>query len=166
MIIGPPGSGKSEGARQLAALTGLPVVHTDQIFWTPGWVQRDQAAREGLARAAAEEDAWIIEGGIAATWDIRLSRADTVIHFDTPLGLRVWRIFFRTLRYYGRTRADLAEGCPERFDPVFWRYIWTTRRSQRIRYEAACARARDSGICDVHVFRTRRAWDRWLATRR
>ena len=29
---------------------------------------------------------------------------------------------------WGRTRPDMAEDCPERFDPIFFHYIWTFRQ--------------------------------------
>jgi len=35
-IVGSPGSGKSTLARQLATITGLPLVHLDMEFWRPG----------------------------------------------------------------------------------------------------------------------------------
>jgi hypothetical protein len=34
------------------------------------------------------------------------------------------RVLLRTLIGYGRTRLDLPEGCPERFDLEFLRYVW------------------------------------------
>jgi hypothetical protein len=33
-------------------------------------------------------------------------------------------VLLRVLTGYGRTRPDLPEGCPERFDFTFLRYIW------------------------------------------
>jgi adenylate kinase family enzyme len=47
VIIGPPGSGKSTLAPILGEVTGLPVVHLDNLFWKPGWVQtpRDEWSR-------------------------------------------------------------------------------------------------------------------------
>jgi len=32
---------------------------------------------------------------------------------------------------YGKVRPEMAEGCPERFDFEFFRYVWAYRRQQR-----------------------------------
>ena len=162
MVIGQPGAGKSTSARQLGAALGVPVVHIDQIYWQAGWTERDPAERLAMAGAAAKGEAWVIEGGMSATWDHRIDRADTVIFLDPPFLLRCWRVFWRTLRHHGTVRPDLPEGCPERFDPEFWRYIWRTRRTNRQRYFEALDRAR-AAQKDVYVLRSRRAWDRFLA---
>ena len=45
----------------------------------------------------------------------------------------------RTIIGYGRTRADLAEGCPDRFDVVFLRYVWNFPIKQRPRIAAGIA---------------------------
>ena len=52
------------------------------------------------------------------------------------MGLRFWRITRRTAQWWGRTRPDLPEGCPEQLSQEFYRYIWRTRRTGR----DACAR--------------------------
>jgi adenylate kinase family enzyme len=52
LILGSPGSGKSTLARQLAARTGLPLIHLDQIFWLPNWIVTEEAAF--LRQLAAE----------------------------------------------------------------------------------------------------------------
>jgi hypothetical protein len=43
----------------------------------------------------------------------------------------------------GRTRPDMAEGCPERLSslPEFIRYIWTTRNSNRSKMHRLAAAA-------------------------
>ncbi|MCG7629948.1 AAA family ATPase [Epibacterium sp. MM17-32] len=131
MIIGQPGSGKSTLARKLGARTGLPVVHIDHIHWAPGWVERP---RDEKTRRCAEVHArpeWIFEGGHSATWRERLSRADTVIWLDVPLGLRFWRVIRRSALYWGRSRPDMPEGCPEQFNLDFFRFIWRTRHTSR-----------------------------------
>ncbi|MCV6592869.1 MAG: AAA family ATPase [Silicimonas sp.] len=133
MIIGQPGAGKSTLARRLGARTGLPVVHIDLIHWQPGWVERDRAEKTRLCRAVHAREEWIFEGGHSSTWDDRLARCDTLIWLDFPLWLRLWRVITRTLRDYGRSRADLPENCPERFDPDFYRFIWRTRNRSRAR---------------------------------
>ena len=53
MIIGCGGSGKSTLARALGEKTGLPVVHLDQIWWSPGNWQHLE--REEFDRRLLEE---------------------------------------------------------------------------------------------------------------
>ncbi|PIL21781.1 hypothetical protein P775_02075 [Puniceibacterium antarcticum] len=131
MIVGQPGSGKSTLARRLGERTGLPVIHIDMIHWQSGWVERPKAQKVAMATEVEAGEAWIFEGGLSRTYDHRLLRADTLIILDLPLWLRAWRVFRRTLRHYGQTRPDLPEGCPERFNLEFWKWIWDTRHTNR-----------------------------------
>ena len=133
MIIGQPGSGKSTLARKLGAITHLPVFHIDHIHWKPGWVERDRTEKTALCREIEKLPQWVFEGGHSATWLERLARADTLIWLDFGLLRRVGRVVRRTLVQYGETRPDLPEGCPEKFDGEFYRYIWRMRRSSRER---------------------------------
>jgi adenylate kinase family enzyme len=135
MIVGQPGSGKSTLAQELGGITHLPVVHMDQIHWKSGWVERDKAEKDALCAKAHAEDKWIFEGGHSATWPERLDRADMLIWLDVPLALRLWRILWRGVVYHGKTRPDLPERCPERLDPAFLRWIWTTRRTSRTKMQ-------------------------------
>lgn len=161
MIVGQPGAGKSTLARALGARVGLPVIHSDQLLWQPGWVERPRDSLIDMARQAERGERWIFEGGLPVTFDHRMSRIDTLIVLELPLWRRAWRIFRRTLRYYGRSRPDLTENCPERFDPVFWRWIWDTRHSGAVANRALIARARP-GVA-VHHLRSRRSVRRFLA---
>jgi adenylate kinase family enzyme len=111
--------------------TGLPVVHVDKIHWMSGWVERDKPGKIALAMEAQNLDAWIFEGGLGATKEHRLARADTLINLDFPLWLRAWRVLKRTIQHYGRSRPDLPDGCPEQFSWEFWKWIWDTSRINR-----------------------------------
>jgi adenylate kinase family enzyme len=126
-VIGQPGAGKSWLARELGAITRLPVFHIDQIHYQNGWVERDGAEKDRLCAAVHARERWIFEGGRASTWGDRLA------WLDLPLGLRLWRVLARSVRHWGRSRPDLPEGCRERIDPSFLRWIWATRRSARSR---------------------------------
>ncbi|KMK65438.1 ATPase AAA [Puniceibacterium sp. IMCC21224] len=148
MIVGQPGSGKSTLARRIGRKTDLPVIHMDHIHWQSGWAERPKPQKIILAQEAEAGDLWVFEGGLSATYDTRLARADTLVMLDLPLWLRAWRVFYRTLRYYGRTRPDLPDGCPERFDYVFWKWIWDTRHSGRQQNLALIDRAGPE--TDVH----------------
>ena len=131
MIIGQPGSGKSVLARELGEITFLPVVHIDHIHWKAGWVERPGPEKDALCAEVHAGERWIFEGGRSSTWPERLDRADTLIWLDFPLPLRAWRVFWRTLRHWGRTRPDLPDGCPEQFSWEFARWIWNTRHTSR-----------------------------------
>jgi len=152
MIVGQPGSGKSTLARLIGARTGLPVHHMDHIHWMSGWVQRPDAERLAMATAVETSEAWVFEGGFSRTYAHRLSRADTLIILDPPFLLRVWRVFRRTVAQYGKVRADLPEGCPERFDAEFWSYIWRTRHTGRARILALANQA--AATTSVHHLRS------------
>ena len=120
MIIGGPGSGKTTLARRLGGLTGLPVVHLDKVSFRPGWVPVPREDLNAKAILAAHEEQWIIDGNSSETWPYRASRAHLILFLDLPRGARLRRIFWRTLTTLGRTRAGMAEGCPERFDRDVW----------------------------------------------
>lgn len=136
MILGQPGAGKSTLARAIGAQTGLPVVHVDLIHWMPGWQERPYDEKVRLATEQELKEAWVFEGGISRTWPHRLARADTLIWLDLPIRLRMWRVFKRTIRDYGRTRPDLPRDCPEQFSAEFWHWIWKTRSTGRIKMQA------------------------------
>lgn len=144
MIIGQPASGKSRLARRLGERTGLPVIHIDRIHFQPGWVERSPAEKSRLAREAEAGERWIFEGGHSATWPSRLARADLLVILDRPLGVRLWRATRRAVAGRGRTRPDMADGCPERLRllPSFLGFMWATRHSARRKQFALAARAR------------------------
>ena len=134
MIVGGCGAGKSTLARELGRRTGLPVFHTDQIHWRPGWVERPQAEKRPLLNAIVARDAWIIDGNQTVTLDQRLSRADTFVWLDLPVARRLARVIRRTVINRGQTRPDLPENCPERLNREFLEflaYIWRTRHTSR-----------------------------------
>jgi adenylate kinase family enzyme len=53
MIIGPPGAGKSTLAKRMAAITGLPLYHMDQLHFLPGWVEKPKDEFHGLIATIA-----------------------------------------------------------------------------------------------------------------
>jgi len=131
LVIGICGAGKSTFSRALAAKTGLPLVHLDTEFWRPGW---EMTPREEWCAKVAElvaRERWIIDGSYGSSLDLRLPRADTVVWFDYPRLICLWRASRRVLTTYGRVRPDLAPGCPEQFDLEFLRYIWDFNAKSR-----------------------------------
>jgi adenylate kinase family enzyme len=87
-IFGNAGGGKSTLARELAAITGLPLAVLDKLRYRAGGakVPHDEYVRAHATLLASEE--WIIDGfgGIKLLWE-RLDAADTLVHVDLPLAL-------------------------------------------------------------------------------
>jgi adenylate kinase family enzyme len=151
LVIGIPGAGKTTFARTLAARTGLPLIHLDAEFWQPGWKVTPRAAWRAKVAELAAQPAWIMDGNYGASLDLRLPRADCVAWFDYPRHVCLRRVAWRLANGYGRVRSDLAQGCPERFDREFLRYIWDFPAKSRPNIEAALAR--HGGHLQPAVFR-------------
>lgn len=79
IIMGSAGSGKSTLAKLLGEITGLPVFHVDQYYWSPGWQRRaiDEAAT--MIEDIAAKSAWVFEGNNLSSFHSRAKRADTLI---------------------------------------------------------------------------------------
>jgi adenylate kinase family enzyme len=138
-IVGCSGGGKSTLARALGARLGLPVVHLDTLFWRPGWVESDLASFRSAVDAAASGERWVMDGNFTSASHLRFQRADTIVWVDQPSPVCLWRAVWRAVTAFGRVRADLAPGCPERIDLAFYRYIWTWQRVTRPKMEQAIA---------------------------
>ena len=159
MIIGDGGSGKSTLARLLGAQTGLPVHHLDQVFWMPDWTPRPEAEKLEMVAEIEAQAQWIIEGGVSATFENRIARADTLVWLNLPVTLRHWRIMVRTLAHRGRSRPDMPEGCVQRFDRntlSFLRFIRQDRHAGHQRMAACRSLAGEGGVV-VHHLTSRRA---------
>ena len=133
MIIGCGGSGKSTLAQQLGQKTGLPVVHLDQLFWTPGWVSVSKDEFDRMHEAALAEEKWIIDGNFDRTIPVRLQRCDTVIYLDFNRFACLMGVLKRVLTTYGKVRPDMGEGCPERIDLDFLKWVWNFNKNKRER---------------------------------
>jgi adenylate kinase family enzyme len=146
VILGRGASGKSTLAEELGALTDLPVIHLDEIFWGDS-----PEPMRGEAWSAAQDEfvrrrSWIAEGDLGPydVLDVRLCAADTVVLLDFSLPRCAWRAIRRS-----RERAD------------FWHWLWSYRRRWRPRILSA-ARA-VAPRTELHILRTPSAVRTFLA---
>lgn len=131
LILGNAGSGKSTLARRIGASAGLPVIHLDQEYWQPGWQTPEPDVFAARVAELAARPRWVMDGNYGSTLAPRLARADTVIFLDAPTWTCLRRVLRRHVRGWGRVRADMAPGCPERLDWAFLAYVWRFRRERQ-----------------------------------
>jgi adenylate kinase family enzyme len=137
LIIGSPGAGKSILSIEVARRTGLPLIHLDRLHWKPGWVESGREEFDSKVRDAIAGPRWVIEGNYGRTLPLRLTRADTVVDLDLPRWQCLLGIFRRLLMHRGRTRSDMAPGCPEQLNWEFLLYTYRFPGGGRRRIEKA-----------------------------
>ena len=142
MIIGCGGSGKSTLAVRLGESLSLPVYHLDRLYWQPGWEKLPRDEWRALQEELCAQPVWILDGNYTSTMDVRFEPADAIIFLDLPTLSCLVGVIRRRFRFRGRPRPDMAEGCPEKLDWEFLKWILRYRRDRRPR---VLARLRELG---------------------
>ena len=130
-VIGCSGAGKSTLSKRLAEITGLPIVSLDKHYWQPGWVPTPTEQWHPLHDKLVARDRWIIDGNYSSSLARRVAAADMIVFMDYPRYRCLARVLKRTALNWGRTRSELADGCPEHLDWEFLRFIWNFPRRNR-----------------------------------
>ena len=123
-VIGSAGAGKSTFSRRMGRKLGLEVFHLDRLMWRPGWVLVTRDEQKEIQKDLLKKERWIIDGNYSSTLDLRLKEADMVVFLDMPRLLCIYRAIKRSLIYRNRTRPDMREGCDEKIDVEFLKWIW------------------------------------------
>lgn len=76
-----------------------------------------------MVRDVAALDHWIFEGNNSSSFPERIMRADHLVFLDFSTWLRLWGVVTRTVKFHGKVRPDMAEGCPEHFDREFTKWV-------------------------------------------
>lgn len=132
-ILGYSGSGKSTLARTLAEKIQTDVLHFDTVQFLPNWVIRDEAEKKRITKAFLNShDSWIIDGNYSKlSFERRMKEADLIILLLFNRFVCFLRAYRRYLQYRNTTRPDMAEGCNEKFDFGFAKWIlWKGRTKQ------------------------------------
>ena len=143
-IIGYSGSGKSTLARQLGEAYNLPVLHFDKEQFRPNWEIRPQQSKEVMTKAFLDlHDAWVIDGNYSKlSFERRMEEADVIILLLFNRLSCLYRVSHRYLAYKDASRPDMADGCKEKLDWEFVKWVlWKGRSKEaRERYQGLCSR--------------------------
>ncbi len=135
-IMGYSGSGKSTLCRKLADVYNVPALHLDKVHFLPGWQERTDEEKQEIVRTFLDEhqDGWVIDGNYTSlSYDRRVEEADLVIQL---LFFRInclIRCIKRFNTYKGKSRPDMTEGCEEKIDWEFIKWILWEGRSKTAR---------------------------------
>ena len=103
LIIGCPGSGKSTFARELQAVTGLPLCHLDLLYWNADRTTVPKVVFLQRLKETLRQEHWIIDGNYSKTLELRLQHCDTVLFLDYPTEVCLSGIASRI----GKSRPDM-----------------------------------------------------------
>ena len=161
IIIGCGGAGKSTLAQKLGAKLAIPVVHLDKLFWRPGWVEVPKDEFDEIVLRELVKERWIMDGNFNRTLPQRIAYSDTVIYLDFNRFTCLMGVLKRVLTTYGTVRPDMGEGCPERLDVEFLKWVWNYNENKRQRnYDLL----RQATHAQVIILKNRRAVKRFLNT--
>ena len=161
VIIGCGGAGKSTLARQLGEKLGLPVVHLDKLFWKPNWVQVSPEEFDANLAKELEKPHWIMDGNFNRTISQRIEKCDTIIYLDFSRFACLMGVIKRVLTTYGTVRPDMGEGCPERIDLEFLKWVWNFNKNKREGYYRILNETKHA---QTIVLKNRRAVRKFLST--
>ena len=63
--------------------------------------------------------------------ELRLAHCDTAIFLDISRHICAWRVLKRVLQYRQGTRPDMADGCSEKIDLPFLKWVWDFPKRSR-----------------------------------
>lgn len=163
MIIGFSGCGKSTLARRLGRILDIEPTHMDALHWLPNWVESTDEYKTERLLPILERERWIIEGSYRRIlWRERADGADTVIFLDFNRFLCLWRVIKRRIMYNGKTRPDMGEGCPEKLDFEFLKWVlWDGRKKRKKNYEFL-EFLKNEKHKEVYIFRRSKDLERFL----
>ena len=134
-VLGYSGSGKSTLAKQLAEHYGVPVLYLDTVQYLPGWKKRGREESRSIVSAFMRDNAsWVIDGNYGGfLQEERLRQADRIILLLFPRRICFFRAWKRSFRNRGKTRESMADGCAEKMDMEFARWILFEGRTKKKR---------------------------------
>jgi len=129
-VFGNAGGGKSTLARNLAAITRLPLYVIDMIEFRAGGGRVPREEYQQAHDELIQRDEWIIDGfgGKASAW-ARFAVADTLIHIDLPLHIHYRWVTKRFIKGIFKNPEGWPENSPLLSSTIdSYRVVWLCDR--------------------------------------
>ncbi len=161
-ILGYSGAGKSTLARKLGELYGAPVLHLDTVQFKPNWEERERSEKERIVASFLDDNpSWVIDGTYSGLhFDRRLEESDLIVILLFNRFVCFGRVLSRYRRFKGKTRPDMADGCAEKLDLEFARWVLLDGRTKKKR--AKFKRAASEFPEKTAIIRNQRQLDKLL----
>jgi adenylate kinase family enzyme len=107
-VIGCTGSGKTVFSTKLASKLSIPLHTIDSVYYSGSWQKLSQEELRAKLIDIMKGDRWIIDGQYTKLIPLRLEYVDTLIFFDYPKRIALWRIFKRYFeqKKYGNEKGN------------------------------------------------------------
>lgn len=131
-VVGFSGSGKSTLSKRLGEIYSVPVLYCDTVHWLPNWVERDHEDENRIMEDFLDNnDGWVIDGNYSAlSFDRRMEEADQIIYMNFNRFSCLSRAHKRYIDNKGKVRDSITEGCEEKFDREFIKWIMFDSRTK------------------------------------
>jgi len=160
-IIGYSGSGKSTLARQLAEYYQCACLHMDKVEYLPNWKKRELTEKTKIVESFLQENnSWVIDGNYSSIlYQERMQEADLIIEMLFNRFVCFKRVIKRYQKYKNTTRPDVGEGCNEKVDFEFVKWIFFTgrKKTNRLRYKQVASTYPNKTI----IIKNQRQLDFW-----
>ncbi len=160
-VIGYSGSGKSTLAERIGSSSGFCVLHLDRVHYLPGWAERDRGEeRKIVSDYLDSHENWVIDGNYTKLeYERRMQESDLIIFMNFNRFTCLYRVLKRYHTYRNNTRPDMAEGCPEKVDAEFIRWVLHggRTRQKKQQYNEICRKYAEKTV----ILRNQRELDRW-----
>ena len=154
IVLGCAGSGKSTFSRELQRLTGLPLIHLDNIWWRADRTHISREEFDSRLQAVLQGEKWIVDGDYSRTYEARFGACDAVVFLDFSEEDCMAGITERI----GKRRSDIP-WVEDRLDPELVELVKNYRSVNRPRLYGLMEKYPDRRLL---VFRTRGEAQAWL----
>lgn len=129
-ILGYGGSGKSTFGSLLSKHYNIDVTHLDQLYFEPNWVEVDKELFEERINKVLSNDSWIFDGNYSRYGKSRITSSDTIFIFNFNRFKCLFNLIKRRIQYNKKVRPSSAEGCYEKLDLTFIKFILIDSRTK------------------------------------